>query len=128
MPDNSNRMVKFVWLDRNGQCTQGACSATASHDSGHVTTTVRNKQALWYSFSATVDSAKSISQFWFEVDEGNGSAPTQVKSENGSPFPIEDRLFILPSKSCDRSNGDDGTSTAAINFAVSILCHLEVPG
>jgi hypothetical protein len=119
MQDNSNRVVKFIWLDRNGQCSQGPCFATANLS--HVTTTVRNKQSLWYSFSATLDSTTSISQFWFEVDENDGSGPKEVKSENGSAFPIEDRVFILPSKSCDRPNDEDATSTAVVNFAVSIL-------
>jgi len=46
-----------------------------------------------------------------EVDEGDGSGPKTVNSENGSPFPVEDRLFIIPSKTCEQSG-------VSVTFAV----------
>jgi hypothetical protein len=117
MQTNANRVVKFVWQDRNGACSQGTCSVTATHDDSHVTTTKRNQQALWYDYSATIDSTASISKFWFEIDEGDGSGSKQVNSENGSPFPVEDRLFILPSRLCQQFN-NDGTQNVTLGFAV----------
>jgi hypothetical protein len=123
MQTNPNRVVKFAWLDRNSQCGQGqgGCLVTATRNDTHVTTTSRNKQALWYDFSTTIDSTASISKFWFEIDEGDGSGSKQVNSENGSPFPVEDRLFILPSKLCKQTN-DDGSVNVVLTFAVGFLC------
>lgn len=119
MATNPNRVVKFAWLDRNGQCSQGTCSVTASHVDTQVTTTTRNKQSLWYSFSTTTDSTASISKFWFGVDEGDGTGPKQMNSEDGSPFPVEDRMFILPSKTCISNSGSG--FVLKVTFAVRIV-------
>jgi hypothetical protein len=46
-----------------------------------------------------------------------------MNSETGSPFPVEDRMFILPSKTCLDQTQD--TATVKTQFAVCILLILR---
>lgn len=119
MPSNPKRVVKLLWRDRNGQCTQGTCSSIATHTEFQVSRVARNRQSMWYSFNATIDSNASISEFWFEVRENRCSPPREVFSETGTPFPFDDRLFIVPSMSCDQGNGDgvDVKTTFAVGVS-----------
>jgi hypothetical protein len=87
----------------------------------------RGTQSLWYNFNATLDDSAGISDFWFEVDEHDGTGPKQVYSEKGKAFPIDDRFFVVPSKSCETTNitlsGETETRVETVNitFAVSTL-------
>jgi hypothetical protein len=79
-------------------------------------------KSLWYKFNVTIDSTASISHFWFEMDEHDGTPPKQMYNEQGAPFPVEDRFFIVPNMSCQKLDPSAPTTTNLINatFAVSI--------
>jgi hypothetical protein len=116
----------FKWHDRDGQSCfdiTSQCSSRTTHSADQVTSTFRGIDSVWYSFSVTIDSAASISHFWFEVDEHDGTPSRRMESEEGMPFPVEDRFFIIPDKSCtDTPNPSTDPSVQLINatFAVSV--------
>jgi hypothetical protein len=123
MQENLQRTVLFKWHDRRGDCadTSTQCSSPTTHSAEQVTKLFRGTQSLWYNFNATLDDSAGISDFWFEVDEHDGTGPKQQYSETGKAFPIDDRFFLVPSRSC-RDTAFSGTSAEAVNvtFAVSM--------
>jgi hypothetical protein len=125
MQENPQRTVLFKWHDRRGDCadTSTQCSIPTTHSGVQINMHFRGTQSLWYSFNATLDDSAGISDFWFEVDEHDGTGSKQVYSEKGKAFPIDDRFFIVPSKSCRTPTAPDptGVETVNITFAVSKL-------
>ncbi|PVF93556.1 heme peroxidase [Serendipita vermifera] len=127
LKENLQRTVVFKWHDRDGRkCSDRTnhCSSPATHTPEQVTSTFRGTQSVWYSFSVLIDSKASISHFWFEIDEHDGTPTRRMKNEQGKPFPVEDRFFIVPDKSCtDTPNPSSSPHIQVINatFAVSVL-------
>ena len=50
-----------------------------------------------YAFSGEIETNSSISTFWFEVDEGDGSTPT-VLVNDGDGLPIDQAILYDPSR------------------------------
>ncbi|KAL0058831.1 hypothetical protein AAF712_014458 [Marasmius tenuissimus] len=87
---NSKRKVKFFWNDRQGSsvCPTSGCSVDIqSNGPIFVPLMARQRYGLselgFHNFFATasVNNTGSISKFWFQVDEGDGSAPFIVDKD-----------------------------------------------
>ncbi|KAI3616093.1 l-ascorbate oxidase [Moniliophthora roreri] len=91
--ENPNRQVRIVWLDRQGySCPPAGCSAPHTNVSSIGTTFLQKSHgttALQYEWTVEINAATSISKFWFEVDEQDGSKPTLVKNDDGEGYPID---------------------------------------
>ncbi|KAJ8091222.1 hypothetical protein PM082_004198 [Marasmius tenuissimus] len=81
--ETPNRKVTLFWNDREGAsvCPTSGCSA-APRENGVFNRAFGLPRERYgvpgfnsYSFNASVDIKGSISKFWFEVDEGDGSPP-----------------------------------------------------
>ncbi len=109
MPESSSRTVKFVWADRTGKkdpsysVELGHTPVMASHglNDGPFT-------ALWYSVGpitknfTLLDEAAGISRFWFEIDEGDGSA-TRNEDQGGLGFALPDTIMVSATSCTDNA-------------------------
>ncbi|PVF94576.1 heme peroxidase [Serendipita vermifera] len=122
MQENLQRTVLFKWHDRRSGCTDGStqCSSITTHSARQVTTLYQGTQSRWYSFNTTLDDLAGISEFWFEVDEHDGTGPKQMYSETGKAFPVDDRFFVVPSKSCQTMQFLDGGSVERVNITLAV--------
>ncbi|KAJ3743513.1 heme peroxidase [Lentinula detonsa] len=96
--DNPDRTVTMLWADRQGSnCPTTGCTSPSTQTDEAFLTFIGNIQGLTvnrFLFNATINATTSISKFWFEVDEKDGSDPILVNN-GGSGFVIEqDSLFI----------------------------------
>jgi hypothetical protein len=130
MQENPQRTVLFKWHNRRGGCADRTtrCAVLTTHTAEQVTTLVRGAQSLWYNFNATLDDSAGISDFWFEVDEHDGTGPKQMYSENGSAFPVDDRFFLVANKSCFSFSSTTFDSFVNATFAVSAPYHTPFTG
>ncbi|KAG2019903.1 cytochrome c peroxidase [Coprinopsis cinerea AmutBmut pab1-1] len=117
-PVSKERVVTMFWCDRYGNnkdCEDSARSSvfvkrlTEDPDISPVT---KNLGYSFYSydFVVPINPAQSISKFWFEVDEKDGSRPTLHNNE-GTDYPVEqDEIIFVPMMSSVNviSNGTDG--------------------
>ncbi|KAJ3906340.1 heme peroxidase [Lentinula edodes] len=98
MTDNPSRTVTMLWADRQGSfCPSTGCATPAIDNIQVFFTFIGNMQGLTadrYVFNATINPATSISKFWFEINENDGSDPIIVDN-GGSGFVIEqDSVFV----------------------------------
>ncbi|KAJ3794689.1 heme peroxidase [Lentinula aff. detonsa] len=96
--DNPDRTVTMLWADRQGSnCPSTGCTSPSTQTDEVFLTLIGNIQSLTanrFLFNATINATTSISKFWFEVDENDGSDPIVVNN-GGSGFVIEqDSIFI----------------------------------
>ncbi|KAI1789406.1 hypothetical protein LXA43DRAFT_584251 [Ganoderma leucocontextum] len=111
MVSSASRSIKLLWADRDGKTdpayagvlsTNAQMAASALYD-GMV-------DALWYNVGplssnfTVIDATSGISKFWFEVDEGNGSAAT-TENQGGAGFPVQEVVMVANS-SCIASTGN----------------------
>lgn len=120
MQENPQRQVKMLWKDKTG-AQNSAFSAVLTHDPTHVTQPLvpdsPSLTSLWYDVpNVLVDVTQSISTFWFEVDEGNGSP--RILDQGGAGYEIQDAIMISTSTCAS------GINTLA-TFAVG--CMLLIP-
>ncbi|EEB89179.1 hypothetical protein MPER_12750 [Moniliophthora perniciosa FA553] len=89
LTQNPKRKITLHWTDRRNKgsvcsATTG-CSVPHTHGRSTLTTVLASKlgkgNMVVYGFEAKVNATTSMSNFWFEVDEGNGSKPIIV--DNG---------------------------------------------
>ncbi|KAJ3767733.1 heme peroxidase [Lentinula raphanica] len=93
MGENPNRTVTVLWADRQGS----SCPSTGFFFS--VIGNIQGLSATRYLFNATINPATSISKFWFEVNENDGS-DVIIEDNGGSGFVIEqDSIFVDNSRS-----------------------------
>ncbi|KAE9393700.1 heme peroxidase [Gymnopus androsaceus JB14] len=90
--------VTMLWADRQGSfCPSTGCSVQSSGSQNVVFNagpTTQNLAAARYSFNATINATSSISKFWFEIDNNDGS-DSIVVDNGGSGFVVEqDSLFV----------------------------------
>ncbi|KAL0056932.1 hypothetical protein AAF712_016453, partial [Marasmius tenuissimus] len=106
--ENPNRKVKLLWNDRDGPltCPTSGCSVTpltASFNSPSLLAETRYgfPGATSYFFKTNINMTTSLSKFWFEVDEGDGSTPTVVdKVSTGKVLTIsQDTVLHDPARS-----------------------------
>ncbi|KAF7342734.1 Peroxidase [Mycena sanguinolenta] len=99
-----NRTVTMFWKERTGTfCPEAGCSAPAFQVTSAGASSLANLKGVesfdLHSFNASIDLATSISHFWFEVDDNDGSAPFIVDN-HGANFTIEqDVLLFDPQRS-----------------------------
>ncbi|KAJ3906338.1 heme peroxidase [Lentinula edodes] len=103
MTENPSRTVTMLWVDRQGSsCPPIGCTSLSISTQQVVFSLIGNLQGLTgtrYSFNATINASTSISKFWFEINENDGSDPIVVDN-GGSGFVIEqDSVFIDNSRS-----------------------------
>ncbi|GLB34708.1 putative peroxidase family protein [Lyophyllum shimeji] len=106
-PVNKQRAVKIFWCDRYGanqDCKGNNRSSTFAskleEDPNLSPVTQRQGYSFVnYNFVVPVDASKSISKFWFEVDENDGKGPTAYKN-GGDGYPVaQDQVLFVPTLS-----------------------------
>lgn len=94
----------MFWCDHYGDdanCARGSKSAqpaqtTQMNPNTSPVTYYMNITFTKYSFVVPIDSSVSISTFWFEVNENNGTQPTLYKN-GGSGYQVQqDQLIFAP--------------------------------
>lgn len=90
----------MLWADRQGDpsfCPSTGCSIQSSGTEQVFFNIIGKAQGLTaerYSFNATINATSSISHFWFEIDNNDGSDPIIVDN-GGSGFVIaQDSMFV----------------------------------
>ncbi|KAG7087907.1 hypothetical protein E1B28_011955 [Marasmius oreades] len=123
--DNPRRQVKLVWVDTHGRCSQwSGCSALASGSTPITGSTFFQKgfgkTAIQYNFNIKdIDPSTSIGKFWFEIDERDGSRPTEVKNDDGKGYNIaQDDVLFDVTRSTLFTNADGTNFTSQIVIAV----------
>ncbi|KAE9398044.1 hypothetical protein BT96DRAFT_1020381 [Gymnopus androsaceus JB14] len=98
---SANPTMTMLWADRQGNpsfCPSTGCSVQSSGIVERVFMGIigqtQGLTAERYSFNATINATSSISQFWFEIDNNDGSEPIIVDN-GGSGFVIaQDTVFV----------------------------------
>ncbi|KAJ3855465.1 heme peroxidase [Lentinula lateritia] len=98
MTDNPSRTVTMLWADRQGSfCPSTGCTTSSTDNLQVFFTFIGEIQGLTadrYVLNATINATTSISKFWFEINENDGSDPIIVDN-GGSGFVIEqDSVFV----------------------------------
>ena len=70
-----------------------------------------------YFFDAQVNPTSSISKFWFEVDERDGSRPIRVDNDGEGLVIDQDTILFDPGRSSFFGAGDD---TPMVNIVVAV--------
>ncbi|KAJ3809543.1 heme peroxidase [Lentinula aff. lateritia] len=101
--DNPSRTVTMLWADRQGSsCPSSGCTSPSTGSlqaSLGIFGGIQGLTADRNTFNATINATTSISKFWFEINENDGSDPVVVDN-GGSGFVIEqDSVFIDNSRS-----------------------------
>ena len=104
--ENPQRQVKVLWKDRDGDSSPDY-SAVMTHATSHSSTPLVPDSPsitnLWYDVpSVLLNSTQSMSNFWFEVDEGDGN--TRIVDQGGVGYAVQDVLMISNS-TCMTSSG-----------------------
>ncbi|KAE9402259.1 heme peroxidase, partial [Gymnopus androsaceus JB14] len=99
-PPSANPTLTMLWADRQGDpsfCPSTGCSIQSSGTEQAFFNIIGKAQGLTaerYSFNATINATSSISHFWFEIDNNDGSDPIIVDN-GGSGFVIaQDSMFV----------------------------------
>ncbi|KAJ7145246.1 heme peroxidase [Mycena filopes] len=123
LDSNDQRSVKLLWADKAGGCASNDCF-TWSQNIRDVTTTLASRLGLSvhkYDFVAAINATTSISKFWFEVNEGDGSA-VKTLDNGGSGYVItQDRVLYVPHSSTAQT-----TVVAVRNDAPPSLVFMDV--
>ncbi|ESK85146.1 l-ascorbate oxidase [Moniliophthora roreri MCA 2997] len=120
LTQNPKRKITLHWTDRRSKgtvCpTTTGCSVPYTHGRSTLTTVLANKlgkgNMVVYGFEAKVNATTSMSKFWFEVDEGNGSKPIIVDN-GGKGYRINQDVVLF-----DRSRSSlafGGSSTTGLH-------------
>ncbi|ESK93445.1 l-ascorbate oxidase [Moniliophthora roreri MCA 2997] len=96
---NEQRKVTLFWNDRQGSvCGDIGCSVQPVSSRAATITYLAHMRGISegvdYSFSAKINMTSSISKFWFEIDERDGSDVTVVDN-GGSGFVIDQDTVLL---------------------------------
>jgi len=104
---NMNRTVTMLWCDKYGDSadcegsTKSAPSANVVQDDpNNSPITLRmGVYFVHYNFVVPIEGPASISKFWFEVDEHNGTSTT-VYNNGGNDYVIaQDQVIFVPTMS-----------------------------
>ncbi|KIM38450.1 hypothetical protein M413DRAFT_241815 [Hebeloma cylindrosporum] len=101
VPDPTNRTVNLLWCDKRGENKD--CSGKINVATNPVVGTpptsplakAKKTKFLGYDFAVPILANQSVSKFWFEVNEGNGSAP--IVHDNGGDgyiFPQDEVIYV----------------------------------
>ncbi|KAJ7060034.1 heme peroxidase [Mycena amicta] len=94
-----NRTVTMFWRERTGRfCPPAGCSVPSFKVTTEDTTflaTLKGVTAFnFHSFNAAIDLATSISHFWFEVNNNDGSSPFIVDN-HGAHYTIDQDVVLF---------------------------------
>ncbi|KAF5376378.1 hypothetical protein D9757_008674 [Collybiopsis confluens] len=124
LSSNPARTVTLFWTDRRGSsCPPNGCSAQPHFSQGVTFTVIGTKQGVTaqrFSFNATINSTASISKFWFEINENDGSEPITVDN-SGTGFVIDqDSVFVDIGRIKSGFIGSPGVSGDVTELVVAI--------
>ncbi|KAJ6483281.1 heme peroxidase [Mycena sanguinolenta] len=93
-----NRTVTMFWKERTGTfCPAAGCSSPVlpviNETPSHLAQLKGVNRFNRHSFTASIDLATSISHFWFEVNDNDGSAPFVVDN-NGANYTIDQDVLL----------------------------------
>ncbi|KAJ7059847.1 heme peroxidase [Mycena amicta] len=99
-----NRTVTMFWKERSGTfCPPAGCSVPSfqvtTEDASFLATLKGVAAFKQHSFNAAIDLATSISHFWFEVNDNDGSAPFIVDNHGANYTIDQDVLLFDPRRS-----------------------------
>ncbi|EAU88828.2 hypothetical protein CC1G_01201 [Coprinopsis cinerea okayama7 len=116
---NKNRLVKIFWCDRYGankDCenrtgkTAGVASSPRIDDPQVSPLTFRaGFQFVHYDFIVPIDTEESLSKFWFEVDEKDGTKPKRHDNDGEGYVLQQDNVIYVPRLSSISFNREDRT-------------------
>ncbi|KAH8101285.1 heme peroxidase [Cristinia sonorae] len=116
MPINPRRKISILWRDRGGKSARQYISTLTfnrTHVSKPLVPDLPGIQNLWYTIEPIkLDAKKSISEFWFEIDEGRGKP--RVENQNGKGFFISDDVVVANS-TCLSPDAFDFPVTVAVS-------------
>lgn len=139
---NQNRTVTMFWCDKYGgsaNCKSNTKSAqpakVVQDDPNNSPITLRmGFSFVHYKFVVPITAAQSISKFWFEVDEHNGTTATVYNNEGDSYVVPQDQVVFVPTlstaafrsnnsyvKNYTNRNGEVFTKT--LNFTAAVRWH-----
>ncbi|TFK42386.1 heme peroxidase [Crucibulum laeve] len=124
---SDNRTVKLLWCDRRGsnrEClghTNTALPAAQNQDEPQISpvTSRLGYYFVNYQFAVPIDSSASISMFWFEVDEHDGTTAS-IHDNEGTGYKIaQDNVLYAPTlSSATFQRGEDSVKTYHIVAAI----------
>jgi len=150
---NANRVVTMFWCDRYGankDCsgkTSSSVPVAKLSDEASVSPIMAKLATGFktYSFIVPITSTASISKFWFEVDEKDGSKPTVYKngdtSKGGSPgsgsgyvvdqdqvlfVPFSSHVTVIPIGLTTRGGSPVGTTSFTRRFTLVAAVRSEL--
>lgn len=100
MSASASTTVTMFWADQQGGssvCPPAGCSVPSFFSEEVFFSIVGQAQGLTatrYSFNATINATSSISKFWFEINNSDGTDPIFVEN-GGSGFVIEQDLSLF---------------------------------
>jgi len=126
---SASATVTLLWADQQGGsfCPSTGCSKQSSSTQPVFFTVFGEAQgftASRYLFNATINSTSSISKFWFEINNNDGSDPVVVDN-GGSGFVIEQdpslSLFVDAMRSELIFSENSGGFIAFLKVVVAVL-------
>ncbi|KAE9388479.1 heme peroxidase [Gymnopus androsaceus JB14] len=108
-PTDTSPTVTMFWVDQEGDsvCPSTGCSIPSSSSDPLAFNEIGIQVGVTpirYSFKATIDATSSISNFWFEVNNNDGSDPIIVDN-GGTGFVLEQDPALSLFVDIDRSEG-----------------------
>ncbi|KAJ7924129.1 heme peroxidase [Mycena leptocephala] len=131
-----NRTVTMFWKERNGKfCPDAGCSAQAFQvdtQSASLLATLKGvTEFKLHRFNAAIDLATSISHFWFEVDNNDGSAPFVVDNHGANYSIDQDVVMYDPRRTSATIAGlimvKDPSETATVSATTTISGTTDLP-
>ncbi|KIK08790.1 hypothetical protein K443DRAFT_672308 [Laccaria amethystina LaAM-08-1] len=125
---NANRTVTMLWCDKYGSAkackgaTRSSLPVNTVSDNPNISPVTMNLGYYFinYNFVVPIDSAASISNFWFQVDEHNGTAATTYNNGGSSYVLPQDQIFFVPMLS-HVDNVPNATNTQAYTRIYNIV-------
>lgn len=101
---NAKRTVTMLWCDKYGSAaackgaTRSSLPVNTLSDDPNISPVTLNLGYYFinYNFVVPIDSAASISKFWFQVDEHNGTAATTYNNGGSGYVLPQDQIFFVP--------------------------------
>lgn len=100
---SSNRVVTMLWCDNygNNQGCKGKTNtalpvSTVNSDPSVSPVTSKLGYFMNYNFVLPINSKLSIKQFWFTVDDKNGTTPTTYDNDGNYYVLDQDQVFLAP--------------------------------
>ncbi|KAJ7303827.1 heme peroxidase [Mycena albidolilacea] len=134
-----NRTVTLFWKERTGKfCPDAGCSSGSfqvDSEAASLLATLKGVNTFkFYRFNAAIDLATSISHFWFEVNNNDGSTPLIVDNQ-GKNFVIDQDVLLFDPRRTSATIGGlimvaavkNPFSTAAVSAFTTIKGTTAVP-